>query len=82
MRIRGLETGKKARGRAAGVASGARAGGPYRNHVHPKWSSVPPDHLGHFLGGSVFSGGLSWGSNVACRGGKPRAVVLLRYTYT
>ena len=37
----------KARGRATGVASGARAGGPHGNHLHPKWSSVPPDHLGH-----------------------------------
>ena len=37
----------KARGRATGVASGARTGDPHGNHLHPKWSSVPPDHLGH-----------------------------------
>ena len=36
----------KARGRATGVASGARTGDPHGNHLHPKWSSVPPDHLG------------------------------------
>ena len=37
----------KARGRATGVARGARAGGPHGNHLHPKWSSVPlrlPSH--------------------------------------
>ena len=45
--IRGLETGMKARGRATGVASEARAGGPHGNHLHPEWSSVPPDHIGH-----------------------------------
>ena len=37
----------KARGRATGVASEARTGDPHGNHLHPKWSSVPPDHLGH-----------------------------------
>ena len=41
----------KARGRATGVASGARAGGPHGNHLYPKWSSVPPDHLGHLCSG-------------------------------
>ena len=29
------------------VASGARAGGPHGNHLHPNWPSVPSDHLGH-----------------------------------
>ena len=38
----------KARGRATGVASGARAGDPHGKHLYPKWSSVPPDHLGQF----------------------------------
>ena len=37
----------KARGRATGVASGARAGDPHGNHLHPKWPSVPPGHLDH-----------------------------------
>ena len=37
----------RARCRATWVASGARAGDPHGNHLHPKWSSVPPDHLGH-----------------------------------
>ena len=37
----------KARDRATWDASGARAGDPHGNHLHPKWSSVPPDHLGH-----------------------------------
>ena len=37
----------KARGRATWVASGARAGDPHGNHLHPKWPFVPPDHLGH-----------------------------------
>ena len=46
-RIRGMEISMKARGRATGVASGARTGDPHGNHLHPKWSSVPPDHLGH-----------------------------------
>ena len=39
----------KARGRATGVASGVRTGDPHGNHLQPKWSSVPPDHLGHIL---------------------------------
>ena len=46
-RVRGMKISMKARGRATGVASGARTGDPHGNHLHPKWSSVPPDHLGH-----------------------------------
>ena len=37
----------KARGRATGGARGARAGDPHGNHLHLKWPSAPPDHLGH-----------------------------------
>ena len=37
----------EARDRATWVASGARAGEPHGNHLYPKWSSVPPDHLGY-----------------------------------
>ena len=43
----------KARGRATGVASGARTGDPHGNHLHLKWSSVPPDHLGYGGGGLI-----------------------------
>ena len=40
-RIRGMEISMKARGRATGVASGARTGDPHGNHLHPKWSCGP-----------------------------------------
>ena len=37
-RVRGMKISMKARGRATGVASGARTGDPHGNHLHPKWS--------------------------------------------